>query len=570
MVGVVLKNGGGFGAAAAMSKIAKTRKNIAMATFLLGLLIMFHTYANALIIGQSMRPVTDLYLISREKLAFLVDSTSAPIASVSPVSSWIGYEMSLIDSILDYLVDQGEDISCYDQSSFVIFVKTIPTRYYPWGVLFIQCMCIVVEREFGPMLFAERRAKSGRGVAPPSDDQIGELDQALNPSPDDPLKWWMAFWPIVAVFTLTVFFLIYTGAQNAKAAGAARDIHNMFGYSESNLSLLYASFLASMLAFLMSRLIGYTKDGKVFPTVFTRWFSTEKVKPYLHFSESLWAWIEGMKGILSSMIILVLAWAVGASIQHANTGTFISSAAADGVNPKAFPAMCFCISGILSGITGTSWGTMAIMFPLVLPAAHFAAPCNRTIFYGTIASILSGAIFGDHISPLSDTTIISCVSTKCDVWAHVITQAPYAFLAGGIGVSCCDVGPDGPTSSLQSLTIACLHRHKLPAAMPHICSQPNLLLSSLPTLFSDAQLLLAIDFNTIFIYTDYVGRHCCWIWVVSRGSWYLPCDSWLRCSSVSLNTGRISNEYSMPFSYSYAMCISTCKQQVLHLCSSRW
>ncbi len=494
MIGVILKNGGGFGAAKLMSDIAKNRRNAALATFLLGLVIMFHTYANALIIGQSMRPLTDMYLISREKLAFLVDSTSAPIASVSPISSWIGYELSLIYGVLNLLRESGEDVSCYDQSSFVIFVKTILRRYYPWGVLLIQLVCILSEREFGPMLFAERRAKSGKGIAPPSDDKIQEeIDQSLNPNPDTPLIWWMAFWPVVAVIFFTVFFLCYTGAQNSKAVGDDKSIQSWFGNSDSNMSLVYSSFIASILAFLMSRLIGHTKDGKLAPIFFTRYFTKEKVKPFLTFTGSLWAWVEGMKGILSSMIILALAWAVGTSFQGCNTSTFISSAASDSIDPRAFPAMSFFISGMLSSITGTSWGTMAVMFPLVLPASHFADRCNQRIFYGTIASILSGAIFGDHNSPLSDTTIISCVSTKCDVWAHVLTQAPYALLAGCISVSC-HVGSNGRTSFQ---IYHCLNMCKLAVTMPRIVSSPSQSFSS--------------AVSSSIIYTDCIWRYFYWI-----------------------------------------------------------
>ncbi len=445
MVGVILKNGGGFGAAKVMSEIAKNRKNAALATFLLGLLIMFYTYANALIVGQSMRPLTDMYLISREKLAFLVDSTSAPVASISPISSWIGYELSLISSVLESLVDAGDDISCYDSSPFIIFCKTIPRRYYPIGVLMVQCFCIIAEREFGPMLAAERRAKTGLGVAPPEKQSEGAkvLDERLNPHPETPLVLWMAFIPIFSVLFLTIMFLIYTGAVNSKSEGLSPNLYNWFDQSDSNMSLVYGSFIASMMAILMSRLIGYTRQGNLFPTFFTRYFTSEKVKPFLTLDESSWAWIEGMKDLLEAMLILSLAWGVGAAFIACNTGTFVSSAAADSIDPSAFPAMSFVIAAVLSGITGTSWGTMAIMFPLVLPASHFADRCNTNIFYGTIASILSGAIFGDHMSPLSDTTIISCIATKCPVWAHVYTQAPYAFLAGAIAVSC-HVGSDGP------------------------------------------------------------------------------------------------------------------------------
>ncbi|CAM9782824.1 unnamed protein product, partial [Sphacelaria rigidula] len=182
MVAVLIKNGGGYGLAESIGKHAKTARAGALATMGVGILIFFNDYANALIVGQTMRAVTDSLLISREKLSFIVDATSAPIASLSPISSWIGFEIGLIADALSNLEEDGEDISCYDSSAFVIFIKTIPSRFYPFFILLIQFLLIVTGRELGPMLRAERRARTTGKLASENSDQTQtKIDESLEP-----------------------------------------------------------------------------------------------------------------------------------------------------------------------------------------------------------------------------------------------------------------------------------------------------------------------------------------------------------------------------------------------------
>jgi Na+/H+ antiporter NhaC len=148
---------------------------------------------------------------------------------------------------------------------------------------------------------------------------------------------------------------------------------------------------------------------------------------------------------VDALLILILAWTVGDAFTKCGTGIYISSALSDNLDPGAYPAVTFVISGILALVTGSSWGTMSIMFPLILPAAHYADPCNTRVFYGTISSILAGAVFGDHCSPISDTTVLSAVACRCPLINHVKSQFPYALLVGSMGVLVGDL----PTGKLE-------------------------------------------------------------------------------------------------------------------------
>eukprot|EP00808_Paulinella_micropora_P019641 g73147.t1 len=422
MVAVILRSGGGYGLAQGMGKYCTTAKSTGMAIFALGLLIFFDDYANTLIVGQAMRPLSDLMLLSREKLAFLVDATSAPVASLSPISSWIGFELSLISDALAQLKDSG-DVSCYDESAFIIFIKTIPMRFYPFAMLSLQASLILVQREMGPMLFAERRARKGR-VSGGGPAMMTTVNPQLEPEQGKPLLWWLGVAPIGSVIFFVLLALVLTGKAAARDAGETNlTAAVIFSYSNSFGALLWGSFLGSFTIWLLCWAVRTTADGAV-----THCFRRGQSLLGLH--ESLRVWVVGVSNLTEAIVVLILAWSVGTAFQACGTGEFIASAVSDSIAPGAYPTIAFVLASLLALVTGTSWGTMAILFPLLLPSAHLAAPCDQNTFYGTIASILAGAIFGDHCSPVSDTTVLSAMSSMCDLAAHVKTQMPYALLAG--------------------------------------------------------------------------------------------------------------------------------------------
>eukprot|EP00045_Choanoeca_perplexa_P007713 m.70905 g.70905 ORF g.70905 m.70905 type:complete len:720 (+) comp14183_c0_seq1:100-2259(+) len=428
MIACVLKSGGGEGLVTSLSRYASTVRAGSLVTVGLGLCVFFDGIANTLIVGQSLRPFTDALSISREKLAFLVDGTSSPVTSLSPISTWVGFELSLIESLLESLKDAGEDVSCYDSSAFIIFVKTIPGRFYPFLIIAVQLLLIITGREFGPMLHAERRARH-EGVAKVQANHKGLEDYAaMEPLATTPKRWWNAAVPVIVTTVMTIIGLLVTGVDACKAQGLELTGTNIFGNSDSYQALLYASLIGSFSIWFLSWAQRVDGDGHLV------WFGKRPHKPILTWNQSLNVWIFGIQNLTFAILILLLAWSVGKAFTTAGTGTFLSNSLADSIQPGSYPALTFIISAILALVTGSSWGAMAILFPLILPAAHAAAPCNHDVFYGTIASILSGAVFGDHCSPISDTTILSAIACRCDLGAHVKTQAPYAVLCGLVGI----------------------------------------------------------------------------------------------------------------------------------------
>lgn len=445
LIAVISKSGGTFGIADVFQKFAKTRTSVQMVIFLLGFVIFFDSYANSLVLGNTMRLVSDRMMISREKLAFLVDATTSPIASIAPISSWIGFEVGLVQQQLDNLEANGVDISSLP-SAYIIFIETIPSRFYPILMLWFQFTSILCRREWGPMLLAERRAHDeGKLSADDAKLRNEEEDKSLIPKPGTPERWWNGFVPIVLVVALVIIAIVFTGRtktiqlqEEAIALGLPPpplDAQNIFGNGDANASLTYASFAAVLFAWLMFR-FQYALDGKVF-IPWRSWIRCRAApgSPLMTLEASLAVTIVGIKMIFDPLIVLILAWAVGASITDSGADIFFSSALGSGLDPRMLPTLTFIIAAIISFCTGTSWGTMTILFPLVVPASYNKVdPDDQRIFILTISAILAGSIFGDHCAPISDTTILAAIASGCDLMHHTITQAPYGVLAAMVSV----------------------------------------------------------------------------------------------------------------------------------------
>eukprot|EP00055_Hartaetosiga_balthica_P008311 m.30522 g.30522 ORF g.30522 m.30522 type:complete len:756 (-) comp6235_c0_seq1:1932-4199(-) len=428
MVACVLKTGGGEGLASSFSKWATSPRAGCIVTVVLGLLIFFDGIANTLIVGQTVRPITDLLGISREKLAYLVDGTSSPVTSISPISTWVGFELSLIDNVLTQL---GPEAACYDNSAFIIFVKTIPGRFYPFLMIFLQLFLILTEREYGPMLKAERNARENKSnnlnVVTEEDEEFKQFE----PERDTPKRWYNAAGPVIVTTFVVIIGLIVTGVDEARRVGVPLSGREIFGHSDSYAALLYGSVMGSLSIWILAVL------QRVEPTTgnVVWWsFTNRRYRPLMSMSASLNTWIAGIKSLTIAVLILLLAWSVGTAFTLCGTATFISHSLLGSIAPGSYPAVTFLVAAFLAVVTGSSWGTMGIVFPLIIPAAHMAAPCNHEVFYGTIASVLAGAVFGDHCSPISDTTILSSISCRCNLTQHVKTQLPYAVLAGLVGL----------------------------------------------------------------------------------------------------------------------------------------
>ncbi|MEE8267656.1 MAG: Na+/H+ antiporter NhaC family protein [Gemmatimonadales bacterium] len=412
MVGVLAKMGATKAIVDAVRPFATTPQRGQLATWLAGLAIFFDDYSNTLIVGNTMRPVTDRLKVSREKLAYIVDSTAAPVAAMVFVSTWVGFEISLIADGLAIGVAQGAAEATV--SPFGIFLSSIPYLFYPIFALLLVVVLIVSRRDFGPMLAAERRARSGGGVSRPG-AQLTTGDNELEPAEGVSSKWWAAALPVGVVVVTVVAGLISTGRASLPLADRG-DLSKIFGAADPFVPLLWGSVLGSLTAIVLAA------GGRK-----------------LTLSTTIEAWLSGIRTMILAIIILLLAWSLGAVTEDLGTAAFLSSILSDRLPVELLPVTVFVIAGVVALSIGSSWGTMAILFPLAIPlalrmgaVADPAASMGWGILLAVTAAVMGGALFGDHSSPISDTTILSSMASGCDHVDHVRTQMPYALLAAGL------------------------------------------------------------------------------------------------------------------------------------------
>lgn len=404
VVGVISANGGTTGLAQQITKFAKTARSGMISSWLLGVMIFFDDYANSLIIGNMMRPITDKLKISREKLAYIVDSTAAPIASIVIISTWVGYEVGLISDGLNSI---GSNQNAYD-----VFISAIPYSFYPIATLFFVFLTSFMQRDFGPMLKFERKARKSEVVF---SDDIGDDKPATLVK----AKWYNGAIPIFVILLGTMFGLAATGISNLNEAGIAEySVQNIINHADSFSSLLWASFIASIVAIVMTVSQGI-----------------------LSLHKAVGAWEKGIQSMLIAVIILVFAWAISAVTNDLRTADYIISLLSDSIDPRFLPAIVFIICAVIGFSTGTSWGTMAIVMPIVIPLTYHVAnifglegESAQIVMYGVISSVLAGSVFGDHCSPIADTTILSSLASKCNHIDHVKSQLPYAILVGALSL----------------------------------------------------------------------------------------------------------------------------------------
>lgn len=423
MVGVITKSGGAQGVVEVLRPYATTRKRGQFFAWLSGLIIFFDDYANTLIRGNTMRPMTDELRISREKLSYIVDSVAAPIAIMAPISTWVGFEISRIGDSLRATAEQTTDpalqaqLLAGAQNPFNVFLHSIPYLFYPIFAMALVLMIALTGREFGPMLAAERRAARGDGVFRPGATLAADVDGSLgSAAPGVPHRWYNAIIPIATVVVVALIALYHTGAQALE--DQPHTIRNIIGEADPFNSLLWASFIGGVVAMFMA-----------------------VAQRIMSMKEALEAWIAGMRSMLLAMVILVLAWGLGAATGALGTGPYLAALLGDTLPLWALPVLTFVIAAATAFATGTSWGTMAILFPVVVPLAvamgagvGFAGGDDYTILLGAISSIMAGSVFGDHASPISDTTVISSMASACDHIDHVRTQLPYALLAAAVAM----------------------------------------------------------------------------------------------------------------------------------------
>lgn len=417
MVGVISRSGGAAGVVELLGRYARNRTRGQVLIGLSAFLVFFDDYANMLIRGSSLRPMSDRLRISREKLAYIIDSTAAPLAVSAVITTWIGFEITQIQNAFERLAAEAADpalAASYQAAAdgaFILFLHSIPYLFYPLLALAFVFMVIVMRRDFGPMLKAERRAASGDGVLRPGSRPAADLSlAALQPDEGGPRRWSYAVLPVMLVIFVALAGLYLTGIR--ELAPGQRTVTAVIGGSDPFAALLWASFTGVFVAIALP--------------VAARTLST---------SGALEAFLGGMQSMLMAILILVLAWAIGAVTREIGTGPFLANLLQETLPLVLLPGLVFLIASAIAFSTGTSWGTMAILFPIVIPLAVAMGAWNdpaaggyNVILLGTISSVMGGAVFGDHCSPISDTTVLSSMSTACDLIDHVRTQLPYALL----------------------------------------------------------------------------------------------------------------------------------------------
>ncbi|MFC4557878.1 Na+/H+ antiporter NhaC family protein [Virgibacillus kekensis] len=394
LITVLQSTGGAHAIAYAISKKVKTDRGAQGSTMLFGIIIFFEDYFNALTVGSVMRSVTDKMRVSREKLAYVVDSTSAPMCLLGPVSTWVVFVMGLIGVEFAKLG--------IDKSEYVTYLSSIPFNFY--AILAILLVGIMAFRgwDFGPMAQAEYRARtSGKvlrdGAQPPSEDSMTDVkfDEGYKPKMRNMIV------PLVVLVGLIPPLFLWTGGF------PKNDLLTAIGESDGGMSILIAAFSAAVVGIAMGM------HQKLFS-----------------FKESMEMVVKGIKSMTIVYIILALAWSIGSVTSELGTAAFVVEAAEANATPALIPVLLFIIGAIIAFTTGTSYGTFAIMIPIAIPVA-----ASMDISMGlAIAAVFSGGIFGDHCSPISDTTILSSAGSSSDHIDHVNTQIPYAVLAGTSGL----------------------------------------------------------------------------------------------------------------------------------------
>ena len=394
MVGIITRNGGMASIVKSIVSRAKTAVGGQVAVWLMGLMIFFDDYSNTLVVGNTARSLTDHLKVSREKLAYIVDSTAAPVACIALITTWIGYQIGLVDQALA-TIPELQDVQAYS-----VFIHSSPYSFYPILAIVFVLMIAASGLDFGPMLTAEKRARNGK-VKPETAEALPAIHgDELEPKDKIPLRAINAFVPII---TLVVALLV-----SLFVLGEGDTLVSILETTSPYQAMMYSSFVGVLVAATMS--IG---------------------QRILSVHETVDAWYGGLRATLFGMIILVLAWSLSDLTATLNTASYLVTLLADSLPVALIPGIVFILAAITAFTTGTSWGTMAILMPLIIPLSWavmgvngIADPAGMHILYSSVACCLAGAVWGDHCSPISDTTVLSSVASGCDHIEHVRTQLP--------------------------------------------------------------------------------------------------------------------------------------------------
>ena len=413
-VAILSRTGSAYAFGSWAANRIKSRKGTMFFTFFFGILIFIDDYFNSLSVGTAMRPVCDRMKISRAKLAYLLDSTAAPICIIAPVSSWVVTVMSY--------VRKAEGFQELGISELDFFISLIPYNLYVIFTLLFVVLMIIFGFDFGPMAKAEKRALNGEGLWDKGYSQsVSEesVEQNERAKPFD-----MIFPLAVLVFSAVVSFPLtacYAAVKDGKfktfsAAFSSSKLIDLFKNADVSCALFY-SIVFSLAVVII-------------------WFLARRMLKLNEISASI---VKGVQSMIPALVILVLAWTIGGVIRNTpaeggvGLGNYLATLVKSGFFPfLLLPLLVFLLSCLIAFSTGTSWGCMAIMIPVTMPlavsaaqASNPSAPLTGVLFI--VSAVVGGAIFGDHASPISDTTILSATGAGCPCLEHVSTQLPYAL-----------------------------------------------------------------------------------------------------------------------------------------------
>ncbi len=401
MVGIIYRNGGALAIVEKLTGWASNRKRGEIASAGVGTVIFFDDYASLLVTGNAVRPMTDRLRISREKLAYYVDTSAAPIATLALVSTWIGFQVGLIG-------DATSGLEGYDKSAYGTFLGALPYMFYPILAFLFMWMLAFSGRDFGPMARAQQRAlTSGPEEARGGDYKSEEGLEAKEGIPHRAINAWL---PVLVLLGVTIIALFITGEGDS--------IADIVGSADSFSALLWGSLLSVLVAGALS--VG---------------------QGVLSLGETVEAWLAGIRSVLTVLIILTLAWALSAVTEELQAAAFLADLLGEAIPTWILPALIFVLAAAIAFATGTSWGTMGILLPLAVPLTWailgnqgMANESGMLILHASVASVLAGAVWGDHTSPISDTTVLASATSHCGVAEHANTQLPYGLVVGGIAI----------------------------------------------------------------------------------------------------------------------------------------
>ena len=360
LVGLLNKSGGSVAFAGWVAQRIHSRKGAQGAAWIMGIIVFFDDYFNSLTIGTVMRPVTDRFKVSREKLAYILDSTAAPVCILAPVSSWVAYVVSLIAA--------GFTAAGITDQPFSAFLQCVPYNFYAWLAILMVGTIIFTKVEYGPMAEVEKRAlTTGKTYddthAGASDDDFKDMEVSDKASVIDLVL------PVVLLFAASVFFMIYTGGY----FGSEKTIGEAFHETDAAASLIYGSFIS-----LLSGIILYRARKSVTVT------------------DSMAAMVVGMKSMFVAVCLLIMAWTIGGVCEALGTGAYLGSLIGSSIPGSVIPVLIFLFSCFTAFSTGASWGTFAIMMPIAIPLA-VATDANVS---ACIAAVLGGGYLVTTALPL--------------------------------------------------------------------------------------------------------------------------------------------------------------------------